>query len=67
VAPLLGFQGWTSVSMRVASRLTAVTTPQAARFACSTGHIVDNADFSVQLIDLYEFFSAQFVISWPQA
>jgi hypothetical protein len=53
--------------MRVASRLTAVTTPQAARFACGTGHIADNADFSVQLIDLYEFFSAQFVISWPQA
>jgi hypothetical protein len=65
VAPLLGFQGWTSVSMRVAGRLTAATTPQAARFASRTAHICDDADFSVQLIDLYELFSAQFVISWP--
>jgi hypothetical protein len=51
--------------MRVAGRLTAVTTPQAARFACCMDRIGDNADFSVQLIDLYEFFSAQFMISWP--
>jgi hypothetical protein len=60
---MLGFQRWASVSMRVAGRLTAATTPQAARFACCAGHNGDNADFSVQLIDLYELFSAQFVIS----
>ena len=47
----------------LAGHLTAVTTPQAARFAGCTDRIGDNADFSVQLIDLYEFFSAQFVIN----
>jgi hypothetical protein len=49
--------------MRVAGRSTDVTTPQAAQFASRTAQIRDDADFSVQLIDLYEFFSAQFVIS----
>jgi hypothetical protein len=62
---MLGFQGWTSVSVRVAGHLTVVTTPQADRFAGCTNRLGDNADFSVQLIVLYDFFCAQFVISWP--